>query len=174
VIAATNVNLEDAVQAKRFRLDLFYRLNVLPLHLPPLRERLDDLPELIDVLLRKALRRSSRRIVRLSDDALARMRDYPWPGNVRELENALEHACAIAAGSEIDVSDLPDSIQRDAAETPTSRRTPFARSGRWSATIFSRRYERAMVTRLGQPRLFASPRTRSIASSCPRFIFFAD
>lgn len=119
VIAATNVDLKDAVQAKRFRLDLFYRLNVLSLHLPPLRERLDDLPELTDVLLRKVLRRSSRPMMRLSADAVARLRDYPWPGNVRELENALEHACAIAEGPEIDVCDLPDSVQRYAAEVPT-------------------------------------------------------
>ena len=120
VIAATNIDLQEAIQTKRFRSDLFYRLNVLSVHLPPLRERLDDLPELIDTLLRKVLRRSSRPSTRLTDEAVACLLDYPWPGNVRELENALEHACAIAAGAEIDVSDLPDSIRRYAADIPTA------------------------------------------------------
>jgi two-component system, NtrC family, response regulator HydG len=119
VIAATNVDLQDAIHAKRFRVDLFYRLNVLSIHLPPLRERVEDLPELADALLHKTLRRWSRPPLRLSDDALARLRDYPWPGNVRELENALEHACATTDGPEITVGDLPDSIQHHAAEVPT-------------------------------------------------------
>lgn len=119
VIAATNVDLQDAIRTKTFRVDLFYRLNVLSLHLPPLRERVEDLPELADTLLQKTLRRWSRPPLHLSEDALARLRDYPWPGNVRELENALEHACATTDGPEITVGDLPDSIQRHCADVPT-------------------------------------------------------
>jgi transcriptional regulator with PAS, ATPase and Fis domain len=120
VIAATNVDLQEAIQTKRFRSDLFYRLNVLSMHLPPLRERLDDLPDLVDTLLRRVLRRSSRPSVRLTDEAAACLLDYPWPGNVRELENALEHACAVAQGAEINVCDLPDSIRRHTADVPAA------------------------------------------------------
>lgn len=118
VIATTNVDLQEAIQAKRFRADLFYRLNILSFHLPPLRERLDDLPDLVDTLLRKVLRRFPHQSACLTDEALARLLDYPWPGNVRELENALEHACAVTKGAEIDVGDLPNSIQHYLADIP--------------------------------------------------------
>lgn len=120
VIATTNVDLQEAIQTKRFRADLFYRLNILSFHLPPLRERLDDLPDLVDTLLRKVLRRFPHRSACLTNEALARLLDYPWPGNVRELENALEHACAVTKGLEIDVSALPDSIQHYLADIPPS------------------------------------------------------
>jgi two-component system response regulator HydG len=120
VIAATNVDLQEAINAKRFRSDLFYRLNVISLHLPPLRERMDDLPDLVAALLRKVLRRSHRPISGITPTALARLYEYSWPGNVRELENALEHACAVTEGSEIDVDDLPDAIRRHLAAIPSA------------------------------------------------------
>jgi two-component system response regulator HydG len=117
-MAATNVDLRDAINSKRFRADLFYRLNVISLHLPPLRERTDDLPELIDALLRKVLRRSRHSISGITPAARVRLCEYSWPGNVRELENALEHACAVATEAEIDVGDLPDADRSNPVNVP--------------------------------------------------------
>jgi two-component system, NtrC family, response regulator HydG len=120
VMAATNVDLRDAINSKRFRADLFYRLNVISLHLPPLRERTDDLPELIDALLRKVLRRSRHSISGITPAARLRLCEYSWPGNVRELENALEHACAVATGAEIDIGDLPEAVRSNPVGVPTA------------------------------------------------------
>jgi DNA-binding NtrC family response regulator len=88
------------------------------MHLPPLRERLDDLPDLVDTLLRKVMQRSSRSGCSLTDEAAACLLTYPWPGNVRELENALEHACAVGESAEIGVGDLPEIIRRYTADVP--------------------------------------------------------
>ena len=92
VISATNKNLAEEVTAGRFREDLFYRLCVVPVYLPPLRERRNDIPLLAEHLLKKALREGGREDVGLSTEAVDVMMDYDWPGNVRELENALRYA----------------------------------------------------------------------------------
>ncbi len=111
VIAATNVDLEEAVREGRFRRDLFYRLNVYPIKLPPLRERLDDIPLLALHFLEIYNKRSNKNITGITERALARLRRYDWPGNVRELENAIERAVIIAQGLMITVDDLPDSVR---------------------------------------------------------------
>lgn len=111
VIAATNRDLSADVKAHRFREDLFYRLNVVPFHVPPLRERREDLAVLTRSLLLKISSRMGRRIVGYSPAALARLQHYDWPGNIRELENAIERACALASRDVIDVTDLPEQIQ---------------------------------------------------------------
>ena len=106
VIAATNRDLREAVKRNAFRSDLYYRLAVLPLELPPLREHIEDLPELV----RHFLDRLGAK-VRFSDDALGAMRRYAWPGNVRELANAVEHAVVLGNGPELQVGDLPAALQ---------------------------------------------------------------
>ena len=96
VIAATNVDLEADMAAGRFRRDLYYRLNVFPIRLPPLRERTGDIPALADHFLRQACRRARRAVPAVGTDALQMLQTYPWPGNVREMENELERAVALA------------------------------------------------------------------------------
>jgi two-component system response regulator AtoC len=108
VIAATNLDLDDAVRRGAFRRDLFYRLNVVPIEIPPLRDHLEDLPELIDHFMRKI---GNPNDVRLSEAALEAMRSYSWPGNVRELANAIEYALVLGDPPEIAIEDLPIAIQ---------------------------------------------------------------
>jgi two-component system NtrC family response regulator len=108
VIAATNRDLAEAVQRGTFRRDLYYRLNVVPIEIPPLRNHLEDLPELVDHFMQKIGNPSG---VRLSDAALVTMRSYSWPGNVRELANAIEYALVLGEPPEIRIEDLPIAIQ---------------------------------------------------------------
>jgi len=96
VVAATNADLEADVAAGRFRRDLYYRLNVFPIRLPPLRERAEDVSALADHFLRQACRRARRAVPAVGAEALQLLRAYPWPGNVREMENELERAVALA------------------------------------------------------------------------------
>ncbi|MBI3264030.1 MAG: sigma-54-dependent Fis family transcriptional regulator [Acidobacteria bacterium] len=107
LIAATNRTLTVDVAERRFRQDLYYRLRVVDLHVPPLRERLEDLRALAETLLTTIAREMRRAISGYTAAALERMLRYPWPGNIRELENVIERACALAAGALIDVDDLP-------------------------------------------------------------------
>jgi len=109
VIAATHVNLVQAVSDRRFREDLYYRLRVVPIHIPPLRERLEDLELLIRHLMVK-IGRARGRSLRLAPLASRALLTYGWPGNVRELENALEYATTVCAGQTIHVADLPQEI----------------------------------------------------------------
>jgi two-component system response regulator HydG len=111
LIAATNRNLQDDVDEHRFRRDLYFRLNVVELHVPPLRERPDDLRGLAALLQTKIAKRMQRAISGYTDAALNRLLQYAWPGNIRELENVIERACALATGLLIDVADLPDALQ---------------------------------------------------------------
>ena len=106
VIAATHVDLEAAVEEGRFRRDLYYRLAVFPLHLPPLRERLEDLPLLCEVLLEEQSRRTGRVGLSVHERALERLRGYAWPGNLRELANALERAAILCPSEVIGPADL--------------------------------------------------------------------
>jgi len=108
VIAASNRDLEEAVERGAFRRDLFYRLNVVPIEIPPLRDHLEDLPELVEHFMRKI---GNPNGVRLSDAALETMRSYSWPGNVRELANAIEYALVLGESPEIRIEDLPLAIQ---------------------------------------------------------------
>jgi DNA-binding NtrC family response regulator len=114
VIAATNADLEQAVSAGRFRQDLFYRLSVIVIHLPPLRERKADIPLLIESFLREACRRAGRRVA-ISDAALNALTAYEWPGNVRELENTIERLVVLGRASTIETADLPTAVTADPA-----------------------------------------------------------
>jgi DNA-binding NtrC family response regulator len=98
VIAATNRDLRQMVAEGKFQEDLFYRLNVIPIELPPLRERRDDIPPLVDHFLKKHAQRTGRRIERIDDGVLAQLQQYDWPGNVRELENVIERAVVLSTG----------------------------------------------------------------------------
>ena len=120
VIAATNADLEADVAAGRFRRDLFYRLNVFPVRLPPLRERTEDIPALADHFLRQACRRARRAVPAVGPEALLLLRGYPWPGNVRELENEIERAVALADdGRPLGPKHLSDRIATGAGAPPS-------------------------------------------------------
>jgi two-component system response regulator HydG len=106
VIAATNSDLEAELAAGRFRQDLFYRLNVVPIRVPPLRERIEDIPPLVERLLAELAARLNRPAPRISDRALAELASYPWPGNVRELRNVLERALILTPDDVLDAVDL--------------------------------------------------------------------
>ena len=112
VIAASNKELFDEVSKGRFREDLFYRLQVIPIRLPPLRDRRSDIPLLIEHFLEKMNSRRPQGPVRLSETAQVQMWEYDWPGNVRELENVVEQLVILADGDTVDVDNLPPSIRR--------------------------------------------------------------
>jgi two-component system nitrogen regulation response regulator GlnG len=106
VIAATNQDLQSLVAAKRFREDLYFRLRVIPIHLPPLRERRADIPELTDYFVAKAVREMGARVTAISADARAKLLAHEWPGNVRELENTVLRAALLTPGTTIRAEDI--------------------------------------------------------------------
>ncbi len=110
IITATHRNLESLVSAGRFREDLFFRINVIPIHLPPLRERLEDFPLLVEHFLKHLRQRSGKAISGLTGETMKIFLDYPWPGNVRELQGALEYAFVVAADGLIAPEHLPPKL----------------------------------------------------------------
>ena len=111
VIAATNKNLEALVKDRQFREDLFYRLSVVTIALPPLRERLDDIPLLAEFFLRKYAQEIGKQVERISPEAMALLCGYAWPGNVRELEHAIERAVILTQNPTLLPQDFPPEIQ---------------------------------------------------------------
>ncbi len=124
IIAATNVNLEDAVRNGVFREDLYYRLNVIHIPVPALRERSDDIPLLVHNFLRRAVEKSGRAVVGVSRATAELLMQYPWPGNVRELENTIERAVLLCTGSEIEPRDLPARVLGLGKERRVGARLP--------------------------------------------------
>ncbi|MBI2956113.1 MAG: sigma-54-dependent Fis family transcriptional regulator [Acidobacteria bacterium] len=114
VVAATNRNLEPAIREGRFRQDLFYRLNVVTIRIPPLRERKSDIPQLVNFFLER-FAEPGRPVRSISEEAMNRLMGYDWPGNVRELENVIERAVALGAGPVLHTVDLPSNLQAPAA-----------------------------------------------------------
>lgn len=108
VIAATNRDLAQAVKTGTFRSDLFYRLNIFPLTIPPLRERVEDIPPLVEAFLRRLSLRLRKPLARLSDEALAKVLSYAWPGNIRELQNVIERAAILAQTPVVEIEDTLD------------------------------------------------------------------
>jgi two-component system response regulator HydG len=106
IIAATHEDLAEAVKAGKFREDLFYRLSVVPIHLPPLRDRKDDIPLLVDHFLRKYNKRSKKNIEGVDPKAMKPLMEYHWPGNIRELENTIERAVVLVREDHIGIEDL--------------------------------------------------------------------
>ncbi len=111
LIAATNRDLAAEVEAGRFRKDLYYRLNVVPIHLPSLRDRRADVPLLVRHFIEKYNKRLNKKIEGIADDAIAMLQGYPWPGNIRELENMMERVLLFADGPRIEVKDLPEPVR---------------------------------------------------------------
>jgi DNA-binding NtrC family response regulator len=106
VVAATNQDLRAALEQGTFREDLYYRLNVVPLNIPPLRERKEDIPFLANHFIRKLAPDSGSRVEKITDAAMAKLMSYHWPGNVRELENVIERSLVMATGTELDAPDI--------------------------------------------------------------------
>jgi two-component system response regulator HydG len=117
IIAATNRDLESAIRTGGFRQDLYFRLNVLQIKLPPLRERKTDIPLLVNSFLEK-FSDPQRPIRTISEDAMRRLMAYDWPGNVRELENAVERALALGSGPILHMADLPSNLQQNSNDKP--------------------------------------------------------
>jgi two-component system response regulator HydG len=111
IIAATHRDLEAEVAAKRFREDLYYRIHVVQIEVPPLRRRPEDIPALATHFLRRAAKRENRGAVALSPDVARVLLDYDWPGNVRELENCMDRAVALARHDQVSAADLPERIR---------------------------------------------------------------
>ncbi|WP_394838518.1 sigma-54 dependent transcriptional regulator [Pendulispora rubella] len=126
VLAATNVDLQQRIADGTFRRDLYYRLNVIPIHVPPLRERDDDIVLLTHHVLQKLARRMGRAPKRVSAEAMEALRAYAWPGNVRELEHAVEHAFVLATGERIELGDLPQMAQQAPSSSRDGRDTDVA------------------------------------------------
>ena len=123
ILAATHFDLLDLVHRKKFRQDLYYRLNVVKINLPPLCERREDIPLLIDHFLEQFNLRMGKNIAGVSEDVLQCLMAYEYPGNVRELENIIEHACVLCRGRRIEIAHLPPEVN-DAAESPLEKDSP--------------------------------------------------
>ena len=124
LLAATNRELEEEIKRGNFRSDLYYRLNVIAVHLPPLRQRRDDIPLLAETFLRRLGELRGEEPKQLSAQALETMQEYAWPGNVRELENAIERAVILTTGEEIGLSALPERLTERRSEPLVTERVP--------------------------------------------------
>lgn len=120
IICATNKNLEKLIEEGRFREDLYYRINVFPIHIPPLRERLHDIPALTDHFIARFNERNHRHIKRITASAIDCLMVYHWPGNIRELENCIERACILSQDDVIRTVDLPATLQTAASSKTES------------------------------------------------------
>lgn len=140
LVAATNRNLEEAVKEGRFREDLFYRLNVFELEIPPLRERVEDIEPLANDMLLFFANANRKVLSGFSAEALEAMRAYPWPGNLRELRNAVERGAILAPSGVVGLPHLPGALQGRAAENHFPAAGPWPRwRRRISGTSWPRR-----------------------------------
>lgn len=129
IIAATNKDLESMVKAKTFREDLYYRLNVVRIKMPPLRDRKDDIPQIVDFCLQNLVKNRKARVSKVSPEALGVMIHHTWPGNVRELENVIYRSAVIAQGDAILVKDLPSELREAVAANQSYQEAVKAGSG---------------------------------------------
>jgi two-component system response regulator AtoC len=130
LVAATNKRLEDLVKAGTFREDLYYRLNVVRIELPPLRDRRADIPLLAQAFMRESARENEKRVREIAPEAMERLIAYGWPGNVRELRSAIERAVVLCRGERITVRDLPVEVRAEAlAGTPVATPGQFIAQG---------------------------------------------
>jgi DNA-binding NtrC family response regulator len=153
VIAATHRSLDEMVAAAQFREDLLYRLKVISIHMPPLRERREDIVPLAAHLAVQLAQRHARPALQLSDAVRAALVAYPWPGNVRELRNALERAVVLADGDRIEVSDLPAQITQKGGTLPAAEAVatgvPFIQARERALDAFDRSYLTAALEKHG-------------------------
>ncbi|MEE9612729.1 MAG: sigma 54-interacting transcriptional regulator, partial [Desulfatiglandales bacterium] len=120
IIAATNKNLTAAINKGKFREDLYYRLNVIPIKAPPLKQRKSDIPLLIDFFMKKFQKGNSKKIISFDTEAMDAMHDYSWPGNVRELENVLKRLTILCDNEVVSFDDLPEHMQEDSISIHTA------------------------------------------------------
>jgi formate hydrogenlyase transcriptional activator len=139
IVAATNQNLEELTAERRFRLDLYYRLNVFPIRLPPLRERTDDIPMLVDHFVRTSARRHGKSIACVPDRVMTALVDYNWPGNIRELQNFIERSVILTKGAELQapIRELvntrgPIAVARTLAESQRAHIISVLRETNWT------------------------------------------
>ncbi|MBO1225493.1 MAG: sigma-54-dependent Fis family transcriptional regulator, partial [Candidatus Scalindua sediminis] len=116
IISASNINLTNAIKQKRFREDLYYRLNVITINIPPLRERKEDIPLLVSHFMKIYQEKNDKTIDGISEDVIDTLTDYSWPGNVRELKNVIERAVVLTQGRIISQKDLPENIFKSRVE----------------------------------------------------------
>jgi len=152
IVAATNQDLAQMVREKRFREDLYYRLNVITLTVPPLRERREDVRVLAQHFLRVYAAKNNRRLEGFTDEAIRRLEAYAWPGNVRELENVIERGVVLAQGALMDVTDLPPEI---AGSTPLPEGVLSIRLGTPLAEVEARLLEETLRATKGNKTLTA-------------------
>lgn len=147
VIAATNRNLEEAVREGDFRSDLYYRLNIFPITLPPLRERKEDIPVLVTHLVKQLSQKLGKTIEAIPQDTMAKLKNYPWPGNVRELRNVIERAVIITQGPKLRLIDDLDSqaLELD-LQKQTARQDVFGELGQASETLEQTEYNLILRT----------------------------
>lgn len=145
VVAATNRNLEKMIEDGTFREDLFYRLNVMPIFLPPLRERLDDLEDLVAYFVRKFNRKLNRHVHGFSKEALDILRGYRWPGNIRELENLIERSFIVETGSLIQPDSLPENVRQSAHSNQVAFDLPGSYEGPLDFERFKEETEKEFI-----------------------------
>ena len=122
IIAATNRDLLDEIEGSRFREDLYYRLNVVPVYLPPLRERREDVAPLVELFLKRYAEQNRKDVKRVHPEAMRLLREHDWPGNVRELQNYVERGVILGDGTELTVEHLPPQLRGEAAPRPIRSR----------------------------------------------------
>ena len=142
VVAATNVDLKEAMRAGSFREDLYYRLNVVPIEVPPLSERFTDVPLLVDHFVRRYTREFNKRVDGLSHEALTALKEYRWPGNVRELQNVIERCVVLAEDPLVELNDLPLDVLLP------EHRLKVRRAERLPLKQASEQFERQVVLRI--------------------------
>jgi len=144
LIAATNRDLRAALEQGTFREDLYYRLNVVPIDIPPLREHKEDIPDLVNLFLARHSQQSSKALTGIAPDALGKLTDFHWPGNVRELENIIERACALAPGPVLEAADIHlDSVRPKAHDAEAPLLPEGKTLDQWEDDIIREAYRRA-------------------------------
>lgn len=144
IIAATNRNLEKMMEDGSFREDLFYRLNVMPIFLPPLRDRTDDIPALVPHFIKKFAKQHASGITSISTDALDILKSYRWPGNIRELENVIERAFIVENSNQITAASLPENI-RESGKDHALKSAPLGYSGPLDFDAFKDQMEKDFI-----------------------------
>ena len=144
LIAATNRDLREALEQGTFREDLYYRLNVVPIDIPPLRAHKEDIPDLVKLFLARYAKASGKDLTGISPEALDKLMEFHWPGNVRELENILERACALAAGNVLGVDDIRLDTRQAKSRDSSSALLPEGKTlDQWEDDIIREAYKRA-------------------------------
>jgi DNA-binding NtrC family response regulator len=150
IVAATNADLEKACEENQFRKDLYYRLNVFPLEMPPLRERIEDIPHIVDVILERLNKMNLKDINGVQPQVIAALQEYPWPGNIRELENIMERAYILETGSVLNPEGFPTEVlaasQTPSATVPLDSSLTLAEARRKGSEDIERNYLKELLT----------------------------